>query len=175
MAIRNSRYGKDIGEHIRKKGNTQIGMSAPDFKATDINQQTITLNQFKNKNVVLLDFWASTCVPCRKNIPFLKEIYYKYHSKGLEIVAVTVDEDRNAWLSAIKHDSTEMWFHIPVAEQYAKGPDFVTNDDIDKNYFIQGIPVTMLIDKYGKIAGRWDGETLDNNELLENKLNSLLR
>lgn len=175
ITIQNSKIGNVIKEHIRKKENIQIGMLAPDFKAIDINQQTITLNQFKNKNVVLLDFWASWCVPCREDIPFLKDRYKKYHSKGLEIVAVSVDLERNAWLSAIKQDSTEIWFHIPVAEKYALGPDYLTNDDINKNYFVQLIPAKILIDKDGKIVGRWVGGSKDNTDSLENKLDSLLR
>ena len=175
ITIQNSKIGNVIMENIRKKENIQIGMLAPDFKAIDINQQTITLNQFKNKNVVLLDFWASWCVSCREDIPFLKERYKKYHSKGLEIVAVSVDLERNAWLSAIKQDSTEKWFHIPVAEKYALGPDYITIDDIYKNYFVQLIPAKILIDKDGKIVGRWVGGSKDNTESLENKLDSLLR
>ena len=175
ITIQNSKYGMIIREHIRKKENIRIGMLAPDFKATDMNQKKITLNQFKDKNVVLLDFWASWCVPCRKEIPFLKDIFNKFRSKGLEIIAVSVDMERNAWLSAIKQDSTEMWFHIPVAEKYSLGPEHISNDDIYYNYFVQSIPVKILIDKDGRIAGRWVGASKDDAELLENELKSLLR
>jgi peroxiredoxin len=174
-SIQKSQIGNYIKDDIRKKENIRIGMLAPDFKAVDINQQIVTLTQFKNKNIVLLDFWASWCVPCQQEIPFLKDLYKKYHSQGLEIVAVSDDEDRNKWLSAIKRDTTEMWFHIPIAEKYSLGPNYYTNDDICSNYFVQSIPVTMLIDKDGKIVGRWVGQSKDNNEQLENKLETLLR
>ena len=67
-SLKKSSYGKYIIEDIRKKENIRIGAQAPDFKATDLNQQTVTLSQFKGKSVVLLDFWASWCVPCRESI-----------------------------------------------------------------------------------------------------------
>ena len=69
---------------IRKKENIRIGAQAPDFKATDINQQTLTLSQFKGKSVVLLDFWASWCVPCRESLPHLKTIYENIIQKDLK-------------------------------------------------------------------------------------------
>jgi thiol-disulfide isomerase/thioredoxin len=173
--IQNSKYGRIIKEDIRKKENIRIGAQAPDFKATALNKRVVTLSQFNSKSVVLLDFWASWCVPCREEIPFLKNIYNKFHLKGFEIVAISVDIDRNAWLSAIKQESIEMWFHIPVAEKYALGLEHITNDDIYYNYFVQCIPVIILIDKNGKIAGRWVGASIDNKGLVENKLTSMLK
>lgn len=150
--------------------NILIGAQAPDFKAIDLNQQIVTLSQFKGKSVVLLDFWASWCVPCRESIPHLKALYNKYHSKGLEVVAVSEDTKRKAWIDAVNQDSTGMWFHIPIAEQFAKGPDYITNDDIYKNYFVQAIPVTMVIDKNGKIVGRLVSKSKENEESLDKLL-----
>ncbi|MBI5010626.1 MAG: AhpC/TSA family protein, partial [Bacteroidia bacterium] len=86
ITLKQSRYGKYIIEDIRKKENVCLGAQAPDFRATSLNDQIITLSQFKGENVVLLDFWASWCVPCRKSFPHLKTIYNIYHSKGLELV-----------------------------------------------------------------------------------------
>ena len=169
-SLKKSRYGKYIIEDIRKKENILIGDLAPDFKAIDLNQQIVTLSQFKGKSVVLLDFWASWCVPCRESIPHLKTLYNKYHSKGFEIIAVSEDENRKAWIDAVNKDSTGMWVHIPIAEQFAKGPDFITNDDIYKNYFVQAIPVTMVIDKNGKIISRLVSKSKENEESLDKLL-----
>jgi len=169
-SLKKSSYGKQILEDIRKKENIRIGAQAPDFKAIDLNQQTVTLSQFKGKNVVLLDFWASWCMPCRESIPHLKTLYNKYHSKGFEIIAVSEDENRKAWIDAVNKDSTGMWVHIPIAEQFAKGPDFLTNDDIYKNYFVQAIPVTMVIDKNGKIISRLVSKSKENEESLDKLL-----
>lgn len=100
-SLRKSYRAKYITEDIRKKENVSIGNQAPDFKATELNQQTVTLSQFKGKSIVLLDFWASWCVPCRQSMPHTKSIYKKYHPKGLDVIAVSVDEKRNAWIEAV--------------------------------------------------------------------------
>ena len=172
-SLRKSSYGKDIIEDIRKKENNRIGNQAPDFKALDLNQQTVTLSQFKGKSIVLLDFWASWCVPCRESIPHLKTIYKKYHSKGFEIIAVSEDLNRKAWINAVEQDSTGMWYQIPIAEKYAAGPSQITNDDIYQNYFIQAIPVQILIDKNGKIIYRHVGYSKESEELLDKQLSQI--
>jgi len=170
---RNSKYGKIIKDDIRRKENIRIGALAPEFKALDLNQQTITLSKFKGRNVILLDFWASWCKPCREEIPYLKELYIKYQSKGFEIIAISLDMNKNAWISAVAQDSTDIWVHIPVAQNFAGGPNQLTNDDIYKNYFIQAIPVWILIDKEGIIAGRWGGGLKEPEVTLEEKLAEL--
>lgn len=172
-SLKNSLYGRSISNEIRKKKNIQTGAQAPDFKAFDINQLPVALSQFKGKNVILMDFWASWCVPCRKSIPHLKEIYNRYHSKGLEIIAVTVDTDRQAWIEAIHKDSTELWYHIPVAEKYALGEKYFTNDDICNNYFLGVIPAQILISKEGKIINRWVGRSDDIEASIDETLSDL--
>ena len=167
-SIQKSRYGKFVFEDIRKKENILIGNQAPDFKAIDLNQKTVTLSQFKGTSVVLLDFWASWCVPCRESIPYLKTIYKKYHSNGLEVIAISIDENRKAWIEAVNQDSTGMWYHIPVAEKGLNGP--ITNDDIFKNYYYKGVPEQLLIDKNGKIIGRLIGRSKENEESLDRLL-----
>ena len=173
-SIQDSKYGKYIKENIRKKENILPGKLAPDFKAIDINHETITLSQFKGKNVVLLEFWASWCTPCRKEIPYLKALYNKYNPKGFEVIAVTMDYNINAWLSAIKQDSIEMWYNIPATEKFSFAADLVTNDDIYKNYYVQAIPKRILIDKDGIIVGRWGGGLREDTEPFETKLEELL-
>jgi peroxiredoxin len=166
-SLKESSYGKKILEDIRKKENILIGAQAPDFKATDLNQQTITLSQFKGKSTVLLDFWASWCVPCRESIPHLRTIYNKYHSKGFDIIAVSTDESRKAWIEAVKQNSTEMWYHILIAEKWPCGPSQLTNNDIEQNYFKTAIPEQILIDKNGKIIYRHVGYSKESEESLD--------
>jgi len=89
----------------------------------------------------------------------MKEVYNRYHSKGLEIVAVTLDMDKQAWIEAIHKDSTEMWYHIPVAEKYALGEKYITNEDIYKNYSWGAIPAQILISKEGRVINRWMGRS----------------
>jgi thiol-disulfide isomerase/thioredoxin len=170
-SLRKSDRGKQIIEDIRKKENVRISSQAPDFKLTGLNNQAVTLSQFKGNSVVLLDFWASWCAPCRKSIPHLKTIYNKYHSKGLIVIAVSLDEDRKSWIDAVKQDSTEIWYHIPIAEKWPKGP--WTNDDIDQNYYYRAIPELFLIDKNGKIIYRLVGYSKENEESLDSLLSQI--
>lgn len=172
-SLKESSYGNNIIEVIRKKENILVGAQAPDFKATDLNQQTLTLSQFKGERFVLLDFWASWCVPCRESIPHLKTIYKKYHSKGLEVIAVSLDENRKAWIEAVKQDSTGMWYQIPIAEKWPCGPNQLTNDDIEQNYSYRGIPNLILIYKNGKIIGRLTSASKENQESLDRLLSQI--
>jgi peroxiredoxin len=167
-SLKESSYGKNIIEDSRKKENILPGAQAPDFKATDLSQQTVTLSQFKGKSVVLLDFWASWCVPCRKSIPHLKTIYNKYHSKGFDIIAVSTDENRNEWIEAVKQNNTDMWYHILIAEKWPSGT--ITSDDIFQNYFNTAIPEQILIDKNGKIIYRHVGYSKESEESLDKQL-----
>ena len=176
ISIQGSKFGKRIQDNIRKKGNSSIGSIVPDFKAVDIiTNKLVTYSQFKGKNVVLLDFWASWCGPCRAAFPHLKDSYKKYHSKGFEVIGVSIDMNKKAWISAIKQDSIDIWYQVPVAERYAEGPAFITKDDIYENYFVQAIPVQILIDKNGKIIGRWTGYSIENERDLDEKLAILFR
>jgi len=110
-------YKKDpIAERIDKKitdMNKGIpGVMAGDFNTIDINGKPIALANFKGQ-YLLIDFWASWCIPCRKGNPHLLDIYTKYKSKGLEIIGVS-DDDRNpsAWRKAVKDDGIGVWRHV---------------------------------------------------------------
>jgi peroxiredoxin len=159
-----------IKEDIRKKENIRIGASAPDFKAYDINNKIVTLSEFKDKSIVLLDFWASWCVPCRQSIPYLKTLYRSYHSKGFEIISVSIDMKKDAWLHAIKEEGIDIWCNIPVAENYSSGPSFITKDDIYYNYDVGAVPTYLLIDRNGRIVGHWKGLSAENEKALDDKI-----
>ena len=171
LSIQNSRYGRFAKGVIRQKENILEGSFATEFKATDLNNQTVTLSQFRKENVVLLDFWASWCVPCRQSIPHLKALYKKYRSKGLEIIAVTCfDKNKETWLSAINEDSTNMWHH--VATVFRNGETI--NEELALDYPMGPIPRTILIDKDGKVLGSWEGYSKENEDSLDKKLAEIL-
>ncbi|WP_320053165.1 TlpA disulfide reductase family protein [uncultured Acetobacteroides sp.] len=170
--IQNSIKGQIVRDNISRKEKSIIGTTAPDFKTKDLHQQTVTLSQFRAKNVVLLDFWASWCSSCRAATPFVNGLYERYHSKGLEIVAISVDKDQEKWVSAIKNGRTDMWHHVSTARSFSDKAENDTNENIADKYAANGFPTYVLIDKEGKIVGRWLGLS---KEELEAKLSELLK
>jgi len=168
--VKESRDGKKLLNYIRIKENTQIGAIAPDFKAVDSNNQPLTLSQFKGKNVVLIELWASWCGPCLKGFPYLKTIHSKYHPKGFEIIAVTLDQDKKTWLSAVKEEGIDNWYNM--ATQFRQGESL--NNNIFQNYPSGPIPKSFLIDKEGKIIGSWGFYSKANEEELDKILDKLL-
>jgi thiol-disulfide isomerase/thioredoxin len=170
--IQNSIIGKKIKEEIRKKDNIRKGATVPDFKAIDLNNNTITLSQFKNNNVVIVDFWASWCEGCRAAFPHLKGLYKKYNPQGLEIVAFEYrDVNKETWLSAINHDSINMWHNIATIFQNG---DTVNKGIID-NFPLPGIPLTILIGKDGKVIGSWMGYSEQYVDSLDKKLSETFK
>ena len=115
-----------------------VGQKAKEITLPDTKGKTISLSSFKGK-VVLIDFWASWCGPCRRSIPDLKKMYDKFQSKGFEIYGVSLDADKFAWKMAIKEDHIN-WIHVNDASGAVAGPWNV-------NY----IPNTFLLDKDGKV------------------------
>jgi peroxiredoxin len=142
-------YGNYIVSSIRKQENLQIGRPAPDFVQTDLKGNQISLSSYRG-NYILLEFWASWCIPCRKESPYLKKAYSKYHDKGFEIISFSMDgpEYKNAWLDAIKKDGLS-WIQLC---------DFKVWDSeviILYNYLGgKGIPANYLINPNGDIIAK---------------------
>ena len=131
---------KEILHQIAKRRELAVGEKAPDFTLLSDKGREITLSDFRGKYVVL-DFWASWCGPCRMEIPNLKKVWQKYHSKGLEIVSITLDSKDDDWRKALADEQ------MPWTQLTAKG----TN--VASQYNVQGIPHILLLDPQGKIAG----------------------
>jgi len=115
-----------------------VGDRAKEITLPDTKGNETSLSSLKGK-VVLIDFWASWCGPCRRSVPELKKTYEKYQSKGFEIYGVSLDADKFAWKMAIKEDHVT-WVHVNDAKGSVAG---VWN--------VEYIPNTYLLDKDGKI------------------------
>jgi len=151
-AVKNSIYGKGVAKQLEKRKIAAPGTDVIDFAKNDLNGNPLSLLSFRGK-YVLLDFWGSWCVPCRKGNPHLKELYQRYKSKGFDIIGIAADNDTpDAWKKAIEKDGLP-WHHILL-------------DDLDKKYNITSYPTKILIDKNGKIIGRYGSEEEELDKML---------
>ncbi|MNX55331.1 Thiol-disulfide oxidoreductase ResA [compost metagenome] len=124
--------------------SVKIGNKAPDFSQPDANGKLIKVSDFKGQ-YVLIDFWASWCSPCRAENPNLLKAYNKYKSKGLEVLAVSLDDTkgRNAWLKAIKEDGLP-WIHVADLKGWSNEAAVL--------YGVRAVPQNYLVDPKGNIV-----------------------
>ncbi|MDB2493374.1 AhpC/TSA family protein [Flavobacteriaceae bacterium] len=157
-----------ISDRIRQKIESnpnrpkiKIGMQAPDFTAPDPQGKQITLSEIKGK-VTIVDFWASWCKPCRIENPNLVKLYDKYHSKGLEIISVSLERGNQKafWIEAIKKDQLN-WYNVSNLKFW--------QDPIAQAYSVNSIPATFILDENGTVVA----ERLRGAEL-EAKIKNLL-
>ncbi len=141
-------------------GQIAAGQMAPEIAFPNPNGEIIKLSSLRGK-LVLLDFWASWCRPCRMENPNVVRMYNKYKDKGFDIYSFSLDQDPARWKNAIQQDGL-VW---PNHASDLKGWNTATIP----LYGFKGIPFTVLIDKDGKIL-----ETNLRGPALENKLKSLL-
>lgn len=128
---------------------TQIGAPAPEYSIPNTNDEARSLADHNGK-VVLLDFWASWCVPCRKAIPHLKELDETYKDNGLEIVSISIDDDKEKWLKAVEEEQMP-WSQL-----------LDHKDEVSKEYYINSVPKMYIIDRSGNIVAKnIRGEALD--------------
>ena len=120
------------------------GYDAPDIALPSVNGDTIRLSSLKGK-VVLLDFWASWCGPCRISNKQLVKLYPKYKAKGFEILSVSLDDDKGKWVKAIKKDNIS-WLQV----NDGGGWDARTA----VSWQIYAIPTSYLVDKNGKLVAK---------------------
>lgn len=140
---KNTLYGLELGQSIRIAEKTGIGVS-PDFTLPNQQGKLVKLSDFKGK-VVLVDFWASWCVPCRNENPNLTKAYAKYHDKGFEIISISLDNNRESWLKAIADDKL-VWLHLSDLKAW--------KSDLVVDYGIKSIPMSFLVDRSGKIIAK---------------------
>ena len=130
----------------------KAGVEAPEINLPDPSGKNIALSSLRGK-VVLIDFWASWCGPCRKEMPNVVAAYKKYKSKGFEIYGVSLDKEVGPWVEAIKKDGIT-WTQVSDLKWW--------QSDVVKTYNIQGIPFTVLLDKEGKVIAKdLRGDALD--------------
>lgn len=136
----------DKTEAVKKtREGISEGEIAPDFTLKDLKGIEVNLKEFKGK-VVLLNFWATWCPPCRKEIPSMVELYKRYKDKGLEIIGVNLDK---LGKTEVEKFSLEYKINFPVLLN--------PSGDAATRYGVVVLPTTIFLDRYGKIKGRISG------------------
>lgn len=131
---------KDRAELMKK---TAVGQQFTDLTGPNPAGKDISLSDYVGKNkLVLVDFWASWCPPCRAAMPELIKLYNEYHKKGFEIVGVSLDKDHESWVKGIE----ELKLPWPQMSDLK-----FWNSELSAKYAVNSIPFTVLIDKDGKI------------------------
>ena len=134
-------YGRIIKERIDRMAKTDQGAKAPDFTLSDTKGNPVTMSSVKGK-IKIIDFWASWCGPCRLNNPALRKLYDEFHEKGLEIIGVSLDTDKESWEMAIEKDGL-IWVNVSSL----KGWDCETISQ----YSVSGVPSLFILDEYNNI------------------------
>jgi len=145
MAIDRMKQGiaqSKIQEKKKAKQTLQVGDEAPNFTMPGIDGKQISLKDYRGK-YVLLDFWASWCKPCREENPNLVTVYKEFKSKNFEILQVSLDKQKAAWLKAIKDDKLSWNGHCSELMAW--------ESSVVQQYNIQGIPTNYLLNPEGKI------------------------
>ena len=138
----------DAGQKLMANWNanlaTAIGSKALEFSGPNPDGKTLSFGELKGK-VTILDFWAAWCKPCRAENPNVVSVYNKYHEKGLEIISISLDKNREDWIKAIAADQMD-WHHISSLAYF--------DDPIAKQYNIRAIPATFILDENGVIVAK---------------------
>lgn len=138
-AAQASYYGKLVKEELYPTG--KIGDKMPEFTVKDVSGKEITLQELcQGKKYILIDFWASWCAPCRKEIPNIKKQYAKYADKGFEVISISIDKKKADWEKALK-------------EEQLKWPNFLDETGVAQLYKVRAVPTMYLIDAEGRMVG----------------------
>ena len=142
--VKQSAPGLELKNAVEALAAVSIGGTAPDITLMTPDSTELSLSSLRG-HYVLLDFWASWCLPCRQENVNLIKIYKRYRPKGLEIISVSIDDNKQAWLSAIGQDGCD-WKNVSDL----KGGQ----SEIAADYCVKGIPCTFILDGENRIVAK---------------------
>ncbi len=137
------------------------GRSAPEFTLARRDGSLVSLADYRGK-VVVLDFWASWCSPCRASFPWVREFYEEYREKGVEIIGVSIDENKASWEKALDEERLP-W--PQVIDEIEKG-----RSRVGGLYHVLAVPMFVVVDKEGKIVVRAHMEKKELSTVVEKVL-----
>ncbi|MCL1850819.1 MAG: AhpC/TSA family protein [Bacteroidetes bacterium] len=136
-----NKFATLVKERVEKVKQTEVGAVLPGFELPDPEGKLISLESMRGK-YVLVDFWASWCRPCLGEIPNLKIAYEKYHDKGFEIISISLDDDKEAWINGVAQHEL-VWLNVSDLQAF--------NSPIAKQFAVAYVPHTFLLDPQGVI------------------------
>jgi peroxiredoxin len=154
---------KSLKERVAIMKSVAVGQKAPNFTMNDVNGNPVALTSKIGSKLLLIDFWASWCIPCRKENPNVVKIYGEFHKKGFDIFGVSLDQKKEDWVKAIANDKLT-WTHVSDLHYW--------DNEAAKLYAVNSIPANFLLDETGTIIGKnLRGDELYNKvkEILEGK------
>lgn len=140
-----SGFALNFINRVEQMKATAIGAQAPEISLPSPEGEIIPLSSLRGK-IVLIDFWASWCGPCRMENPNVVRLYNEVKDKGFEVYSVSLDKDKTAWMNAIQKDGLVWKSHVSDLQYWSSS--------VVKQYGFSGIPFTVLIDRDGKIIGK---------------------
>jgi peroxiredoxin len=118
-----------------------------DFTLKSLTGETVNLRGLEGQKVVIVNFWATWCGPCRREIPDFNDVYSRYRDRGVEILGISVDQDPETVVPPFLQSNPMVY------------PVLLGSPELTYQYGIRGLPTTFIIDRSGKIAGRIVGMT----------------
>lgn len=158
--IKKTEYAKKAYTFLKSVEKLRIGGDVPQIYGRDINGKSIKYD-YSKKKYTLIDLWASWCLPCRYQTPKLKVIYEKYKNKGFDILAISVDKDKEWWIKISKYDSIP-WHNVSESVKTKDSKNI-------ENFMATRLPLNFLVNEHRKIIKR-DIEMEDLDKFLQDSL-----
>ncbi len=150
------------GSRPRQGKRKMVENSAPDFELNDLSGKTVTLEQFIGEKIVILEFWATWCGPCRMTMQAVHNTREKFKNKGVEVLSVNQAENPEKVRQFVETRDLKLWVLLD------------RDNEVSRAYGVMGIPTMFVIDKAGVVRARVVGFRPDLESALETFLNQLL-
>jgi peroxiredoxin len=153
-AVANTETIRNLKTRVEKMKAAAIGQKAPDFTLNDPDGNPVSLYSKVGAKLLLVDFWAAWCGPCRQENPNVVKVYNEFNKKGFDVFGVSLDRTKDDWVKAIANDKLT-WTHVSDLQYW--------NSAAAQMYAVSAIPANFLLDEKGVIIGRnLRGEVLYN-------------